>query len=156
MDINASLIGQAITFAILVWFTMKFVWPPLTQMMDERAKRIAEGLAAADRAKHDLELAEKNAADKLREAKVQAAEIIAQAEKRASQLVDEAKDHARIEGERLIAGAKAEVDQQIYHAKEELRQRVSELAVAGAEKILRREVNAAAHTELLASIKAEL
>lgn len=156
MDINASLIGQAITFAILVWFTMKFVWPPLTQMMDERAKRIAEGLAAADRAKHDLELAEKNAADKLREAKVQAAEIIAQAEKRASQLVDEAKDHARIEGERLIAGAKAEVDQQIYHAKEELRQRVSELAVAGAEKILRREVNAAAHNELLASIKAEL
>lgn len=156
MDINASLIGQMVTFGILVLFTMKFVWPPLTQMLDERAKRIAEGLAAADRAKHDLELAEKNAADKMREAKLQAVEIISQAEKRASQLVDEAKENARLEGERLIAGAKAEVDQQIYHAKEELRQQVASLAIIGAEKILRREVNAAAHSDLLASINAEL
>ena len=128
MDINASLLGQAITFALLVIFTMKFVWPPLTNMMDERAKRIADGLAAADRGKQDLELAEKRAADKLREAKQQVADIIAQAEKRAAQIVDEAKDVARVEGERLIAGAKAEIDQEVYRAKESLRAQVADLA----------------------------
>lgn len=156
MDINASLLGQAITFALLVIFTMKFVWPPLTNMMDERAKRIADGLAAADRGKQDLELAEKRAADKLREAKQQATDIIAQAEKRAAQIVDEAKDVARVEGERLIAGAKAEIDQEVYRAKESLRAQVADLAVAGAEKILRKEIDASKHAGLLASIQAEL
>ncbi|MCX7205313.1 MAG: F0F1 ATP synthase subunit B [Proteobacteria bacterium] len=156
MDINLSLFGQMITFAILVIFTMKFVWPPLTQIMDERAKRIADGLASADRAKQDLELAEKAAADKLREAKQHAAEIIAQAEKRSAQLVEEAKGHAKAEGERLVAGAQAEIDQQIQQVKEALRQQVAGLVLQGTEQILRREVDANAHAELLASIKAEL
>jgi F-type H+-transporting ATPase subunit b len=156
MDINASLLGQMITFAILVWFTMKFVWPPLTNMMDERAKKIAEGLAAADRAKQDLDLAQKGADEKLREAKRQASEIIGLAEKRAAQIVDEAKHVAKSEGDRIVDAAKAEVDQEVQRAKEALRQQVADLAVAGAEKILRREVNAAQHADLLVSIKAEL
>ncbi|QBC43653.1 F0F1 ATP synthase subunit B [Iodobacter fluviatilis] len=156
MDINLSLFGQMITFAILVIFTMKFVWPPLTHMMEERVKRIADGLASADRAKQDLALAEKAAADKLREAKQHAAEIIAQAEKRGAQLVEEAKGHAKAEGERLVAGAQAEIDQQIQQTKEALRQQLAGLVLQGAEQILRREVDASAHAELLASIKAEL
>ncbi|MBE9608219.1 F0F1 ATP synthase subunit B [Chitinilyticum piscinae] len=156
MNINLSLLGQMITFGILIWFTMKFVWPPLTQMMEERAKRIADGLAAADRAKQDLANAEKASADKLREAKQQAAEIIASAEKRAAQLVEEAKVAAKSEGERLLAGAQSEVDQQVHQAKEALRQQVAELALAGAEKILRSEIDANKHSQLLASIKAEL
>ena len=156
MDINASLLGQAITFAILVWFTMKFVWPPLTTMLDERAKHIADGVAAADRGKQDLQDAEKLAADKVREAKKQASEIIAQAEKRAAQIVDESKDTARVEGERIVAGAKAEIDQEVHRAKEALRAQVAGLAVAGAEKILRKEIDAAKHADLLTSIQAEL
>lgn len=156
MDINASLIGQAITFAILVWFTMKFVWPPLVKALDERAARIADGLSAADRARQDLENAEKLAADRLREAKAHAADIIAQAEKRSTQIVDEAKSHAKIEGERLILGAQAEIGQQIQQAREALRQQVADLAVAGAEKILRSEVDLTKHADMLASIKAEL
>lgn len=156
MDINASLIGQAIVFAILVLFTMKFVWPPLVKALDERAARIADGLSAADRAKHDMALAEKGAAERLREARVQAAELIAQAEKRAAQLVDEAKDHARNEGDRLIIGAKAEIDQELNRAKEALREQVADLAVAGAERILRREVDQTAHAALLANLKSEL
>ena len=156
MDINASLPGQAITFAVLVWFTMKFVWPPLTTMLDERAKRIADGLAAADRGKQDLQNAEKLAADKVREAKKQASEIIAQAEKRAAQIVEESKDTARVEGARIVAGAKAEIDQEVHRAKEALRAQVAGLAVAGAEKILRKEIDAAKHADLLTSIQAEL
>lgn len=156
MDINASLVGQAIVFAILIAFVMKFVWPPLIATLDERARRITEGLSAADRAKHDLELAEKRAAEELRKAKQQAADIVALAEKRASQIVDEAKDVARQEGERLIAGARSEVDQQVHRAKEELRSKVSELAVMGAEKILRKEVDASRHADLLLSLKTEL
>ncbi len=156
MDINASLIGQAITFAILVWFTMKFVWPPLVKALDERAARIADGLTAADRARQDLENAEKMAAEKLREAKARAAEVIAQAEKRSAQIVDEAKGQAKVESDRLLAGAQAEIEQQIQHAKEALRQQVAELAIVGAEKILLREVDQAKHAELLSSIKAQL
>ncbi len=156
MDINASLLGQAITFAVLVWFTMKFVWPPLTTMLDKRAKRIADGLAAADRGKQDLQNAEKLAADKVREAKKQASEIIAQAEKRAAQIVEESKDTARVEGARIVAGAKAEIDQEVHRAKEALRAQVAGLAVAGAEKILRKEIDAAKHADLLTSIQAEL
>lgn len=156
MDINASLIGQAITFAVLVWFTMKFVWPPLVKALDDRAARIAEGLSAADRAKHDLVLAEKGSADKLREARLQAAELIAQAEKRAAQVIDEAKAAARTEGDRLLTGAKAEIDQELNRAKEALREQVAALAVAGAERILRREVDQTAHAALLANLKSEL
>ena len=156
MDINASLLGQAITFAILVLVTMKFVWPPLITMLDERANRIADGLAAADRGKQDLQNAEKLAADKVREAKKQATEIIAQAEKRAAQIVEESKDTARVEGERIVAGAKAEISQEVHRAKEALRAQVAELAVAGAEKILRKEIDATKHADLLSSIQAEL
>lgn len=156
MDINASLIGQAIVFAILVMFTLKFVWPPLVKALDERAARIADGLAAADRAKNDLKLAEQGSAEKLREARAQAAELIAQAEKRAAQVIEEAKDSARAEGDRLVAGAKAEIEQEIQRAKEALREHVADLAVAGAERILRREVDQTAHAALLANLKSEL
>lgn len=156
MEFNVTLLGQAITFAILVWFTMKFVWPPLTNMMDERAKRIADGLAAAERGKQDLEAAEKRVADELRKAKDQSTEIVLAAEKRANQIVEEAKDVARTEGARLVADAKAEIGQEVLRAKEALRAQVADLAVVGAEKILRREIDAAKHADLLASIKAEL
>ncbi|QEL56846.1 F0F1 ATP synthase subunit B [Chromobacterium paludis] len=155
MEFNVTLLGQAITFAILVWFTMKFVWPPLTNMMDERAKRIADGLAAAERGKQDLEAAEKRVADEIRKAKQQATEIVVAAEKRASQIVDEAKEAARTEGARIVADAKSEIDQEVLRAKESLRAQVADLAVAGAEKILRKEIDAAKHADLLASIKAE-
>jgi F-type H+-transporting ATPase subunit b len=156
VEFNVTLLGQAITFAILVWFTMKFVWPPLTNMMDERAKRIADGLAAAERGKQDLEAAEKRVADELRKAKEQSTEIVLAAEKRANQIVEEAKDVARTEGARLVADAKAEIGQEVLRAKEALRAQVADLAVVGAEKILRREIDAAKHADLLASIKAEL
>ncbi|SCK14268.1 F0F1 ATP synthase subunit B [Vogesella sp. LIG4] len=155
MEFNVTLLGQAITFAILVWFTMKFVWPPLTNMMEERAKRIADGLAAAERGKQDLEAAEKRVADELRQAKQQATEFVLAAEKRASQIVEEAKDAARTEGAKLVADAKALIDQEVLRAKEALREQVAGLAVAGAEKILRKEIDAAKHADLLASIKAE-
>ena len=156
MDINATLLGQAITFAVLVWFTMKFVWPPLTNMMDERAKRIADGLAAAERGKQDLEQASLRVEAEIRAAKQQATELILTAEKRANQVIDEAKQAARTEGERIIADAKAEIDQEVLRATEALRSQVASIAVAGAEKILRKEIDAAKHADLLASIKAEL
>lgn len=155
MEFNVTLLGQAITFAILVWFTMKFVWPPLTNMMEERAKRIADGLAAAERGKQDLEAAEKRVADEVRKAKQQAMEIIASAEKRASQIVDEAKENASTEGARIVADAKGQIDQEVMRAKEALREHVAQLAVVGAEKILRKEIDAAKHADLLSSIKAE-
>jgi F-type H+-transporting ATPase subunit b len=155
VEFNVTLLGQAITFAILVWFTMKFVWPPLTNMMEERAKRIADGLAAAERGKQDLEAAEKRVADEVRKAKQQAMEIIASAEKRATQIVDEAKDNASTEGARIVADAKGQIDQEVMRAKEALREHVAQLAVVGAEKILRKEIDAAKHADLLSSIKAE-
>ncbi|AVY94031.1 MULTISPECIES: F0F1 ATP synthase subunit B [Microvirgula] len=156
MDINATLLGQAITFAILVWFTMKFVWPPLTNMMDERAKRIADGLAAAERGKQDLEQASKRVEEQIRTAKQQASELVLAAEKRSGQIVEEAKQAARSEGEKIIADARAEIGQEVLRAKEELRGQLADLAVAGAEKILKREIDPAKHADLLASIKAEL
>lgn len=156
MNINATLIGQTITFLVFVWFCMKFVWPPIMNALAERKKQIADGLAAGERGKHELELASKAAADSMREAKGQAAEVIAQAEKRAAQIVDEAKNAAKDEGDRLIAGAKAEIDQEATRAREALREQVAALAVAGAEKILRREIDAKAHADLLEAIKKEL
>jgi F-type H+-transporting ATPase subunit b len=156
MEINASLIAQIITFFALIAFAMKFVWPPLVEMLDERAAKIADGLAAADKAKQDLNLAEQRVTEALREAKVQATEIIAQADKRAAQLLEEAKVSAGAEGARLISGAKAEVEQEIYRAKEALRQQVAQLVVTGAEKILRKEINASVHADLLNTLKAEL
>ena len=156
MNITATLIGQTITFFLFVWFCMKFVWPPIMNALATRKQQIADGLAAGERGKHELELASKRAADNLRASKSSAAEVIAQAEKRAAQIVDEAKGVAKAEGDRLIVAAKAEIDQEATRARETLRESVAALAVAGAEKILRREVDAKAHADLLEAIKKEL
>lgn len=156
MNINATMLGQAITFAILIWFTMKFVWPPLLKAMEDRAKTIADGLAAAERGKHDLDLAEKRASEILHGAKEKAAEIIAAGEKRATEIIEEAKVNARAEGDRILAGAKAEIDQEVFRAKEQLRTQVSAVALAGAGKILGREIDAKAHNDLLDKLVAEI
>ncbi|MHB1175330.1 MAG: F0F1 ATP synthase subunit B [Sulfuriferula sp.] len=156
MNINATLIGQSITFFVFVWFCMQFVWPPIMNALAERRKQIADGLAAGERGKHELELASKRAVENLHEAKQKAAEIIAQADKRAAQLVEEAKATAKVEADRMIVGAQASIAQETVRAKEALREQVAGLAVAGAEKILRREVDAKAHADLLDAIKNEL
>ncbi len=156
MNINLTLISQAVAFAIFIWFTVRFVWPPLRTAIDNRQKTIAEGLAAAERGKHDLELAARRSADVLRETKEKSTEILAQAERRAQQIIEDAKTAARLEADKVVASAKAEIDQEAERAKQQLRERVAELAVAGAEKILRREVNAAVHADMLASLKQEL
>src|SRR5574340_968143 len=141
MNINLTLFSQAISFAILIWFTVKFVWPPLLAAIESRQKTIADGLAHAERAKHDLEMAAKRSADILREAKEKAAEIVSYGEKRAGEIVEEAKAQAKIEGDRIIAGAKAEIDQEVFRAREQLRTHVSAIALAGAGKILGREID---------------
>jgi len=156
MNINLTMFAQALTFAILIWFTVKFVWPPLLSAIESRQKTIADGLADAERAKHDLELAAKRSADILREAKEKAGEIVNSGEKRASEIVEQAKTQAKVEGDRIIAGAKAEVDQEVFRAKEQLRTQVSAIALAGAGKILGREIDAKAHNDLLDKLAAEL
>lgn len=156
MNINFTLFSQAAAFAIFIWFTVKFVWPPLMRAIEDRQKTIADGLAAGERGKHELELASHRSADVLKEAKQRAADIIAQAEKRASRIIEEAKGAAKDESDRILVGAKAEVEQEVFRAKETLRQQVADLAVAGAAKILRREVDAKTHADLLTAIKAEL
>lgn len=152
MNINLTLIAQLVSFAVFVWFTMKFVWPPLTKAMDERKAKIAEGLAAAERGHHEQELAEKRAKDTLHEAKQQAAEIKANAEKQAAMIVEEARDKAKEEGGRQLAAAQAEIEQETNKAREVLRTKVAELAVMGAEKILRKEINADAHKDIVESV----
>jgi F-type H+-transporting ATPase subunit b len=156
VNLNATLVAQLVVFFILAWFTMKFVWPPIVKALDERAKKIADGLAAAERGKHDLELATKRSADALREGKEKAADVISQAEKRGQQLIEEAKVAAKAEADRIIAGAKAETEQEAARAREALRDQVAQLAVAGAEKILRREIDAKAHADILSAIKQDL
>lgn len=156
MDINATILGQVVAFAIFVWFCLKFVWPPLIGAMNERSQKIANGLQAADQAGKDLELAKEKAAETLRDAKHQAAALIEQANKRANQLVEEAKDQARAEGERLKAAAQSEIEQEINRAKEVLRAQVASLSIAGAEKILASSVDASAHSKMLEQLAAEL
>ena len=156
MNINLTLLAQAVSFAILIWFTVKFVWPPLLNAVETRQKQIADGLAAGERGRHELELASKRASQDLHTAKEKASAIIAQAEKRAAEIIEEAKSNAKVEGERILTGAKAEIDQEVNRAKEGLRQQVSQLAGAGAEKILRREIDAKAHSDMLAAIANEL
>jgi F-type H+-transporting ATPase subunit b len=156
MNINLTLISQAVAFAIFIWFTVKFVWPPLRTAIDNRQKTIAEGLAAAERGRHDLELAARRSADVLRETKEKSTEVLAQAERRAQQIIEDAKTAARGEADKVVASAKAEIEQEAERAKQHLRERVAELAVVGAEKILRREINAAAHADMLVSLKQEL
>jgi F-type H+-transporting ATPase subunit b len=156
MNINLTLLAQAVSFAILIWFTVKFVWPPLLNAVETHQKQIADGLAAGERGRHELELASKRASQDLHTAKEKASAIIAQAEKRAAEIIEEAKNNAKVEGERILTGAKAEIDQEVNRAKEGLRQQVSQLAIAGAEKILRREIDAKAHSDMLAAIANEL
>lgn len=156
MNLNATILGQSIAFAVFVWFCLKYVWPPITAAMAERQKKIADGLEAADRAQRDLNLAQNKAADELREAKVKSAEIIDMANKRANQIVDEAKDKARDEGQRLIAGAQAEIEMEVQRAREVLRAQVAAIAISGAEKILEASVDQAANEELVKKLASEL
>jgi F-type H+-transporting ATPase subunit b len=156
MDLNATIIGQIIAFFVFVWFCQRFVWPPITKAMEDRQKKIADGLEAASRAGHDLELAQERAAVLLKEAKTSSAGIIDQANKRANQIIDEAKEKARDEGNRLIAGAQAELEQQINRAREQLRMQVAGIALAGAEKILEASVDEKAHASLLDKLAASL
>ena len=156
MNINLTLIGQTLTFFVFVWFCAKFVWPALISVMEEREKKIADGLQAAERADKDLELAQKKATEQLQEAKEQAATIVEQANKRAAQIVDEAKEQAKAEADRIIAAANAEIEQETNRAKEALRGQVATLALAGAEKILEKSIDAKAHNELVDKLAAEL
>lgn len=156
MDIGFTLVAQAIAFFVLIVFTMKFVWPPLLNAIETRQKEIADGLAAGERGRSELEQSSKRAAEALTEAKQRASEIVASAEKRANEIIEEAKNTAKAEGDRIIVGAKAEVDQEVNRAKEQLRQQVSALALAGAEKILRKEIDAKAHADILTAIANEL
>jgi len=156
MNINFTLISQAIAFSVFIWFTVKYVWPPLLRAIEERQKTISDGLAAGERGRHELELASRRSSDVLKEAKQRASEIILQAEKRATEVVEEAKRTAKEEGDRIIAGAKADIEHEVFSAKEALRQHVAQLAVAGAAKILRREVDAKVHADMLASIEEDL
>ncbi|MCW5655983.1 F0F1 ATP synthase subunit B [Hydrogenophaga sp.] len=156
MSINATLLAQMIVFALLIWFTMKFVWPILLQAMQDRETRISEGLAAAEKGRHDLELAEKRAAELMREGKEKAQEYIVQAQKRADEIVEEAKDVARAEGERLKSAARADMETELNQVRENLRAQVAALAVAGAEQILAREVDVKAHKQMLDKLSASL
>ena len=155
MNLNFTLVAQAIVFASFIWFTVKFVWPHMLRAIEARQKTIADGLAAAEQGRRSLETSARQAEDAVSQARHRAAEILAQAEKRATQLVDEAREAAKAEGGREKAAAKAEIEQEVTRAREQLRDQVASLAVAGAEKILRREVDAKAHGELLESIKQE-
>ena len=156
MNLNATLFAQLVVFLILAWFTMKFVWPPIMKALDERASKIADGLAAADKAKADLAHAEKKASDEMRKARESAAEFRSGAERQVAQLIEE----ARAEGARIVNAAREAAENEAaaasQRAKEALREHVAVLAVAGAERILRKEINAQAHAELLTQLKSEL
>jgi F-type H+-transporting ATPase subunit b len=156
MNINFTLFMQAVAFAAFIWFTAKFIWPPLMRAIDTRQKQIADGLAAGEQGRQNLASAEKRVTDMLTEAKSRSSEIIAQGEKLKSETIDAAKREAKAEGARILAAAKAEIEQEVVRAKEALRDQVAELAVAGAAKILKREVDAKAHADLLASIRQQL
>lgn len=156
MNINATLFLQAIVFAILVWFTTRFIWPPLTKALDERARKIADGLAAADKAKSELAVTNKRVEEQLAQTREESTKRIADAEKRAQAIVEDAKQRATDEGAKIIAAAKAEADQQVIRAREALREQVATLAVKGAEQILQKEVNVGVHADLLARLQTEL
>ncbi|MDH3672215.1 MAG: F0F1 ATP synthase subunit B [Gammaproteobacteria bacterium] len=153
---NLTLLGQMGTFAVLVFVIWRFLWDPITQALEERTKRVADGLAAAEKGKHELELAEKRAGDVLRDAKLQVSDIVAHAERRASEIVDAARHEAKQEAERIVIAAKAEVDQERNRAREDLRASVADLVVYGASKILEKEIDAKAHAKLLADAAKQL
>lgn len=156
MNITFSLFAQAAVFVAFIFFTKAFIWPPLLRAIEARQKQIADGLAAAEQGKKSLEVSSKQAEQAIQEARGRAAEIVAQAEKRGSQVIEEAKSAAKAEGDREKAAAKADIQQEAQRAREQLREQVAALAVAGAEKILRREVDAKAHADLLDGIKKQL
>ena len=156
MNINLTLFGQMVTFAMFVWFCMKFVWPVIIEAMEEREKKISDGLDAADRAMRDLEMAKNQASDQMKEAKQEAAGIVDQANKRANQIVDEAKQQAIAEGDRLKAAAQADIEQEVNRAKEELRASVAGLALAGAEKVLEASVDDKANRALVDKLASQL
>jgi F-type H+-transporting ATPase subunit b len=156
MNINLTLIGQSTTFAVFLWFCMKFVWPPIMAALNERKTRIADGLAAAEKGLAAEEVGRKQADSELQQAKEQAKEIISQAQRRADELVEEGKGDARQEGERLLHGARAEIDQERNQAREQLRKEVVAIALSGAEQVLMREVDADAHSEVLGKLAAGL
>jgi F-type H+-transporting ATPase subunit b len=156
MNINLTLVMQAVAFAAFIWFTARFIWPPLMRAVDTRQKQIADGLAAGEQGRKELASAERRAADMIADAKSKAAEIVATGEKFKSETIDAAKGEAKAEAERILAAARAEIEQDVARAKEQLRNQVADLAVAGASKILEREVDPKAHAELLASIRTQL
>ncbi|CAM2138843.1 ATP synthase Fo complex subunit b [Pararobbsia alpina] len=156
MNLNATLLAQMVVFLILAWFTMKFVWPPLIKALDERSQKIADGLAAAEKGKAELDAANKRVDQELSQARNEGQQRIADAEKRAQVVAEEIKRNAQAEAARIVAAAKADADQQIIKARESLRGEVAALAVRGAEQILKREIDANAHAELLNQLKAEL
>jgi F-type H+-transporting ATPase subunit b len=156
MNINLTLIGQSITFFVFVWFCYKYVWPPLVNALEERTRKIADGLAAGERGRHEKELAEVRASEILREAKDQAGEIISRADKRAAEIIDEAKVDARTEGNRLKSAAQSEIEQEVNRVKEDLRSQVVAIALAGAGKVLEREIDERSHAELLNRLAAEI
>ena len=156
MNINLTLIGQTIAFAVFVWFCMKFIWPPVVKALEERRKNIADGLAAAERGQKEQELGEKRAAEVIKDAKGKAADIIASAEKRGGEIVDEAKQDAKTEGERLITAARGEIEQEMNRAREALRGEVASLAATGAAQILGKEVDAAVHSKMLDELATQL
>ena len=156
MNINLTLVGQLIGFGIFIWLCVKYVWPPLVQVMEERQKKIADGLAASDRANKDLELAQERATQELREARDEAATIVDKANRRANQMVEDAKQEAREQGERMLTEAREEIEQERQQARDALRAEVASLAIAGAEKILESSVDANAHNEMLEKLSAEL
>jgi len=156
VNINGTLVAQAIVFALLVLFTMKFVWPPIATALDERASKIADGLAAADKAKSELSSANKRVEAELAKSRAETTASLADAERRGQVIVEEAKSKATEEGNKIIAAAKVEAEQQAVRAREALREQVAALAVKGAEQILRKEVNAGVHADLLGRLKTEL
>lgn len=156
MSFNLTVIAQAVAFALFIWFTVKFVWPPMLRAIEQRQKTIADGLAAAEQGKKSLETSTRQAEDSVKAGRDRAAEIVAQAERRAAQVIEEAKTAAKAEGDREKAAAKADIQQEVTRAREQLREQVAALAVAGAEKILQREVDAKAHAALLDGIKKQL
>ena len=156
MNINLTLIGQTVTFFFFIWFCMKFVWPPIMNALHERRTKIADGLAAAEKGVHEEQLAKTRASEILKEAKEQAGEVLRQAEKRAAEIVDEAKNEAKAEGDRLVKAAQAEIEQNITRAREELRGRVVTLAIAGAGKVLKKEIDATANADLIKDLAAQL
>ncbi len=156
MNFNATLIGQTIAFAVFVWLCMKYIWPPLMAALDERNARISEGLAAAQRGQKELEDAQAKVGENLGDAKQQAQEIINQAQKRANEIVDEAKEAARDEADKIKVAATADIDQQVNSAREHLRREVSVIALAGAEQILKREVDAKVHAAVLDELVAQI